>query len=195
MQKLRIKQLAIALLLGMVSLTHGQESREPGKSEKAEVSKRPAGKAVAGSLPLVINEIMAANHRTIMNPQGVYADWIELFNSGKEELDLSGLHLSEDKNKLRKWTFPSGTKIGPGEHLIVWADKDTKATTGLHTNFKLSMWGESVLLVDRDKRGNAIIDSVEFGPQQQDVSFGRYPDGKNKWQLMPPSPGKPNSEN
>jgi hypothetical protein len=142
---------------------------------------------------LVVNEIMASNTRTIRNPRGKFADWIELANVGPEEVDLSGLHLSDDKVLAHKWTFPLGTKLRPGEYLIVWADEDVNARQGLHANFKLSKQGECVLLTDRDAHGGEVLEQVEFGPQPCDVSYGRNPDGRGRWQPMSPSPGRANS--
>jgi hypothetical protein len=141
---------------------------------------------------VVINEVMAANNRTMKAPHGKFEDWIELVNVGYEEMDLSGLHLTDDKSKPRKWTFPEGTKLAAGEHLIVWADEQGKEKSGLHANFKLSKSGEVVLLLDRDDRGNVLIDSLEFSEQRSDISYGRYPDGRGKWQVLPPTPGKAN---
>jgi hypothetical protein len=142
---------------------------------------------------LAINELMAVNNRTIKDPQGTFEDWIELVNTGNEEVDLSGMYLSDDKAKLRKWKFPSGTKLAPGGYLIIWADEDGKAKPDLHANFKLSKTGEGVWLSDSDDRGGAALDSVEFSSQRADVAFGRYPDAKGKWQPLPPTPGKPNA--
>jgi hypothetical protein len=138
---------------------------------------------------IAINEVMAANNRTIKDPQGKFADWIELINTGPDEVDLSGMHLSDDKSKPRKWTFPKGTTLAPGAFLIVWADEGGKSQPGVHANFKLAKGGETLLLIDRD---DTLIDSLEFGEQKTDIAFGRYPSGQGKWQLVPPTPGGPN---
>jgi hypothetical protein len=39
-----------------------------------------------------------------------------------------------------------------------------------------------------------VIDAVEFGVQRDDISFGRHPDGQDKWQPLPPTPGKPHAD-
>jgi hypothetical protein len=49
-----------------------------------------------------------------------------------------------------------------------------------------------VLLLDRDDRGNSVIDSLEFAEQRTDIAFGRYPDARGNWQLLPPTPGTAN---
>ena len=72
----------------------------------------------AGALAeVVINEVMASN--------GVYEneksyDWVELYNSGKSTVDLSGWYFSDSKKDLRKFTFPSGTKLKGGAFLTVF---------------------------------------------------------------------------
>lgn len=79
--------------------------------------------------------------------------------------------------------------IYTGAYLIVWADEDGSDAQGLHTSFKLSSEGETVLLVDTDGWGNAILDSVTFGVQEPDIAFGCSPDGTGRFEkLFLPTP-------
>jgi hypothetical protein len=149
---------------------------------------------VAGTSPIVINELMADNVKTIRDPQGEYDDWIELVNVSEREIDLSAMYLSDQKENPRKWRFPKGTTLAPGAYLIVWCDGDGKAKPGLHANFKLSKSGETVMLVDTDERANAVLDSVTFGKQKPDVALGRLPNGQGTFRALPPTPGKENKE-
>ncbi|HIE30495.1 TPA: lamin tail domain-containing protein [Candidatus Poribacteria bacterium] len=142
--------------------------------------------------PVVINELMASNTRSIRDPQGDYDDWIELHNLSNKEINLSGMYLSDNKNNPRKWAFPENTFIPAGGYLIVWADGNGSARPGLHANFRLSINGEMVILVDKDERGNKILDSVEFGKQEADVAYGRFPDGTGDFRKLTISPGKKN---
>ena len=147
---------------------------------------------ITEGFPVVINEVMASNDNTIADPQGEYDDWIELFNTGNEDIDLSGLYLSDKTDNLPKWQFPENTVIGAGEYLIVWADEDGKDSPGLHANFKLSASGELLMLVDTDENGNAILDSLNYDSQETDVSLGRYPNGSGDFAFMQASPGEYN---
>jgi hypothetical protein len=71
--------------------------------------------------------------------------------------------------------------LAPGEHVLIWADGDpSRGPT--HTSFKLAKEGECVALFDTD--GRTLIDSVTFGPQRTDVSYGRSIDGSGTWQLF-----------
>lgn len=140
--------------------------------------------------PVVINELMASNGKTVRNGNGKFSDWIELHNRSKKTVDLSNVFLSDSPHEPRKWQFPKGVRIGPGEYLIVWADGDAKAN-GLHANFKLSKDGENVWLCKESKGELQIWDQVRFGPQKDDVSIGRT--SKSTFTSLPkPTLGKPN---
>ena len=147
----------------------------------------------AGTTPstLAINELMASNGVTISDPQGDDDDWIELLNSGTEAIDLSGMYLSDKRSNPLQWQFPEGTVIAAGGYLLVWADDDSGDTPGLHTNFKLSAGGESVVLSDIDARGNVVIDSVDFPALATDVSYGRSPEATGAFGVLDvASPGR-----
>lgn len=141
--------------------------------------------------PLRINEFMADNMAAFADPSGEYDDWLEIYNSGPTDLDLSGLYLTDDPTNLTKWMFPLGGVMLDSEgHLLLWCDEDQEQPD-LHTNFKLSRGGEFIALVDTD--GETIIDAINFGPQDRDVSYGRYPDGGSDWTFFEnPTPGTTN---
>ena len=138
----------------------------------------PAASAV------VINELMASNGGTLLDPQGDADDWIELKNMSAAEIDLSGMYLSDDRANPKKWQFPAGTTIPAGGYLLIWADDDAGDSPGLHASFKLSASGESVVLSDTDDNGNTVIDAVDFPALDADVSYGRSPEGTGSFQAL-----------
>lgn len=71
---------------------------------------------------VVINEVQSSNSSTFRDENGEYPDWVELYNDGQEEVDLSGWGLSDKATKPFKWTFPEGTAIEGGGYLCVFAD-------------------------------------------------------------------------
>jgi hypothetical protein len=73
--------------------------------------------------------------------------------------------------------------LQPDSFIVVWADGDT-AQVGYHADFKISASGESIYLSDASLN---IIDSVNFGAQTADISFGRYPNGTGSFQTMSPT--------
>ena len=86
-----------------------------------------------------------------------------------------------------------GTSIDAGGYLVIWLDGDAEAE-GLHAGFRLNRDGETILLVDRDKGQNAILDELKFSAQENDRSFGRAKDGEGKGRSLKPTPGKANPE-
>jgi hypothetical protein len=143
---------------------------------------------------VLINELLASNTQSTIDPQGEFEDWIELYNAGDAPVDLGGMYLTDDVSAPSKWRIPVGmaaqTTIGPHGFLLIWADKDSTAP-GLHAAFSLDAGGEELALLDAD--GVTVIDTVSFGEQRADVSYGRFPDGADTWSLLDvPTPGARN---
>lgn len=138
---------------------------------------------------LVINEFMASNNSTVTDQDGEYDDWVELYNKGTQSLDISGYHLSDDGSDLTLFSFPNGTIIQPNSYLVVWADGDI-TQTGYHADFKISSNGETIYLTDTNV---AILDSITFGVQVSDSTYGRYPNGTGSFVQMAPTFGTVNS--
>ncbi|HSP88666.1 MAG TPA: CotH kinase family protein [Ignavibacteriaceae bacterium] len=146
---------------------------------------------VAAVDALVINEFSADNDNVIADSAGDYDDWVEIFNPTPDNVSLSGMYLTDKPNNLIKWQFPENISIGAGEYLIVWCDEEQEEGS-LHTNFGLSNDGEFVGLTSSD--GITVIDSITFGPQSTDISYGRFPDASANWQFFnSPTPGSSNN--
>ncbi len=144
---------------------------------------------------VVINEFLASNVASLADPQGEFNDWIELYNAGGTALDVGGLYLTDNPSVPRKWQIPLGrpaeTTILPRRYLTIWADGDVD-DPGLHAGFSLDADGEELALIDID--GTTVLDSVQFGPQRPDISYGRFPDGSDTWSLLGlPTPGGRNA--
>jgi len=137
-----------------------------------------------------INELLAINSTTNQDEFGEFDDWVEIFNSSSESMDLSNCFLSDDTTNLTKWRFPdSANTILPGGHVLIWCD-DNIGQGPLHANFKLSSSGES--LIFSTNNGFTIIDQITFGQQSSDLSYGRESDGYTEWTFSSPSPNSSN---
>ena len=163
----------------------------PAQTEFAPLTYRVTA-PIAHTSPVVINELMASNTKSLADPQGDNDDWIELHNVSDYAVNLSGMYLSDNQNNPRKWQFPDDTQIAPGGYLIVWADEDGNAESGLHANFRLSKNGEMVMLIDIDQRGNQILDVIKFKGQQEDIALGRVPNGTGDFTPLGGTPGTQN---
>ena len=172
------------LLLGLVMC--GSPDGSPANS----AARRPA---------LFINEFVADNESGIEDPDcGEKADWIEIYNAGPVEVDMSGMYLTDDLEKPLKWQIPDGAAIAVGGFILLWSNdpelEDCPNLTVYHTNFKLGKDGEEIGLFDTDDNANREIDAIRFGKQERDISYGRKPDGSEKWQeLNVPTPGNSNN--
>ena len=134
------------------------------------------------------NELMIDNRSTLADETGEYDPWIELFNFGCSAVNLERFYLSDTASTLVRWNFPS-VEIAPGGFVIVWADGEENEGE-LHTNFRLSSDGGSILLFDRDGNQNTPIDAFRFDKQTEDVAFARYPNGSGPWDsARTPTPG------
>jgi hypothetical protein len=168
-------------------------------SPKRQVFNQPTPGASnqVGVAPLAvrINEWMADNKKTLADPaDGKFEDWFELYNGGATTVDLSGFTLSDDSTNTTKYVVPAGQTIPPRGFLLVWADSEPKQssyTNQLHTSFKLAKASGYIGLFTPQ---GAIVDAVTYGPQTQDVSQGRFPDGGPApfASFSTPSPGAAN---
>jgi hypothetical protein len=126
--------------------------------------------------PVRINEIMALNESTLADSEGDYPDWIELYNTGAEAVNLAGWTLTDDPAEPRKWIFPD-TVLDAGNYLVVFASGKNRYTPGgeMHTGFKLDAEGEYLALADF--AGNsASLFSPAFPAMGPDESYGAYQD-------------------
>jgi len=120
-----------------------------------------------------ISEVMASNDSAVANTSAEYVDWIEIYNSSADVVDLSGYGLSDNLGRARKWQFPDGTIILPGEYKLIWCDGDAAASVSgeLHTSYGLmKAGGFSVVLSDPTGK---ILDKLVLPEVPTNVSYGR----------------------
>ncbi len=198
----RISMLCLIMtvsIIGFSDLALSADNQHQGSIPFRQGSASPLAESLSlRALPrlIVINELMASNNSTIEDPQGQYDDWIEIYNTGQNPINVGNMYLTDDLSVPTKWQFPnnspSATTINAHGYLLIWADADNDAAdSGLHTSFNLSATGDEVGLFDSN--GISLIDSIVFGEQTADISYGRYPDANNNMQLMAsPTPGSAN---
>ena len=148
---------------------------------------------VSAVLPqLYINELLADNDTTFADPNNEYDPWIEIFNPNNHSVDLSGMYISNNPGNPMLYQFPSGDPeniIAANGFKLVWADNQP-SQGALHTNFTLNVAGGFVGLYFIE---GSLIDSVTYGPQSTDVSYGRDTDGGLPWTTFSrPTPGASN---
>jgi len=141
---------------------------------------------------IVLNEIMThTDYRDPQLPDYESNDWIELYNTTPEKINLTHWYLSDNVRELKKWAIPAIEIAG---HSYISFDEVTGFHNPINSGFGLNKAGEEVILsylpgTSEDR----VIDSVRFKGQLIDTSLGRYPDGNAYWLQMLPSPDSANS--
>ncbi len=141
-----------------------------------------------------ISEVMASNDTTVTTAGADYTDWIELYNSSAEAVDLSGYGLSDNLGRARKWQFPEGSLILPGEYKLVRCDAKLDANTAAepHTSYGLAKaGGYSIVLADPTGK---ILDKLVLPQVPTDVSYGRTMGREGFFYYEVPTPGLQNGD-
>ena len=139
-----------------------------------------------------LSEVMSSNDNVVAAAGSANKDWVEIWNSGNDAIDLSGWGLSDNINWPRKWQFPEGTLIWPGQYKIVMLDGNNSVDTSgtLHTSFKLQRaGGETLTLSTSDGR---ILDKLVLPEIPTDYSYGRTWGMGGFFYFDAPSPGAEN---
>jgi hypothetical protein len=141
---------------------------------------------------VTVNEFMASNQTTIEDTEypDTWPDWIELYNTTGDDIDLSGYSLTDDFTACDKSPLPEGVSIEAHGFLLLWADHDQEEGP-LHLDFALAKAGEQIALCRPDMTP---LTKIEYEEQQTDISVARIPDGGTDWQFDDtPTPGEANA--
>jgi hypothetical protein len=136
---------------------------------------------------VVMNEIMP-------NPIGdddekmPGGEWVELYNYGEFDVDLSDWKLENDKGddlKITEENTSSGSLIiGKGEFLVIYRNGDK--------DFNLDDDGDELRLIDEQ---GLIKDSHKFESTLEGKTIARFPDAVGPWIDPDPTPGDENEMN
>lgn len=129
--------------------------------------------AAQNTLGVYISEVMAST--SLKNYQDMSYDWVELYNSTGNTVNLSGMGISDDPSQPRKWQFPEGTTIAPGEYQVLYLSglNTTKYEAGKlsHASFSLAADGGEALVLST--AAGEIVDRVPLPTQYSNISYGR----------------------
>ena len=113
-----------------------------------------------------ISEVMA-------NPVNEKYGWIEFYNSGDRDVNLSGWGLSDRLNHPRKWQFPQDTQLPAHEYTAIFLTGAAGGKTGGFLSAPFALGGEGGYTMCLSDPEGRLLDTL-FIPQQYDgVSFGR----------------------
>ncbi|MBE0639535.1 MAG: CotH kinase family protein [Bacteroidales bacterium] len=79
---------------------------------------------------VVINEGSNMNYSTIADEDGEYPDWLELYNTGADTINLLNYSITDKPDNPTKWIFPN-VKLAPGAfRTVLCSGKDRKPLSG-----------------------------------------------------------------
>jgi len=183
-------------------------ARDPAGAEAAALDDKNAWRPSAhaggspgfddtGAVPelgaVVINELMA-------NPSDGDTDWVELYNTTGETINLGGWFLSDDADSYTKYEIAPGTILPPGGYLVFSADKDfgNEQDPGCHEPFALSRNGETLYLHSGSEGlVTGYSEQEKFDASETGVSLGRCLKSTGAYNfvaLSQPTPGQANAE-
>jgi hypothetical protein len=132
--------------------------------------------------PLKINEVLSSNLSGIADEMGQLEDWVEVYNSGSQAIDLAGYYFTDAFDQPMKWRVPVGipefTVIPAGGFKLFWADDDASQGWN-HMTFRFTAAGEH--LAFRSPDGFTVVDSLFLPALASDISWGRLTDGGLPW--------------
>lgn len=159
----------------------------PKKTNKG-MKYKPEGDAAAtappGSSTVVLNEIADKGSDAVCNGE----DWVELYNYGKNPVDIGKWHLADEKGVLHSdvHIFPDNDKhVIPGYGFLLLCGEET---------FKFGIGGTDTVTLLNDKK--QVVDEIELtGLGSPTKTMQRKVDGTGEWAYSEnpaPSPGKSN---
>jgi len=141
--------------------------------------------ATQGITPVRINEVSGSNDSYI-DEYGKKGDWMELFNTTDQPVDVEGMYLTDNLDKPTKYQITKGetlanTIIPAHGYLIIWCDKRETTDNGLHASFKIDGDGGKLALTAADRSWQ---DVITYNAHDARTTVGRYPDGTSDVYVM-----------
>ena len=196
-QQVKMKSVAAGMSLGVDASGNMTEMLPspgfPNTEEGQQAFLATLNASANDDIGVYLNEFQPSNASTILGPDGTYCDWIELYNTTSQEVDLSGFGISDTLTEPLKYVMPQGTKIPPQGLLLIYCTGRESPIEGIvETPFKLSAYKEEVVFATPQGK---ILDSISYNRMESDTSMMRSPDGTGSWNVTSqPTPGYPNTE-
>lgn len=135
--------------------------------------------------PVKINEVSAAND-IYVSDLFKKSDWIELYNTTDEEIDIEGMFLSDHLEEPEKCQITAAGKdintiIPAHGHIVIWADKNAPEGQ-LHADFKLNNEDSCLILLTAADKSWA--DTLVYCHHDGFHTVGLFPDGGSSLYVM-----------
>ena len=146
---------------------------------------------LAAALPtkaqLRINEVCSKNNAVLRSPDGKFPDWIEIYNSSTNAVNLSTYFLSDEAAIPHKWQFPN-IFLAANDYLVFFSG--SSAIDPDQIDFKIASSGETIVLTDNSFNK---IDELKVPALQADHSFGTIATNNLNYYFQIPTPNEANT--
>ena len=88
-----------------------------------------------------INEVVSSNGSSFYDEDGDTPDWIELYNTTDQPIDLLGYGITDDPGDLSKWVFPS-LYLQPNSFFVLFASDKDRTDNIVQWDAKID-WGDN----------------------------------------------------
>ncbi len=141
---------------------------------------------------VLINEVMPSPSKVDWDLSGTASssdEWIELYNNGSQEVNLSGWRLNDTQGTTTNFLIPNDYPLlQPNDFTVFYK---AKVGSTFATQITLDNAGDTIRLYDDD---SVLADTLSYGKNPgTDVAFGRIMDGASDFDnLTYPTPGTEN---
>ena len=156
----------------------------PSGSSDSDPTVATATPEMPRAVDVQLNEVCARNSAVLMDGAGETDDWLELVNRTVAPIQLADWILEDSGTR---WVLPDLT-IPAGGHQLLWLDGDLDQGSD-HAPFSVSSAGETLSLSRPD---GSLADRLHVPELEEDLVFGRFPDGGSLGVSMVPTPGNRN---
>lgn len=139
---------------------------------------------------ILLNEVCSNNFSVGKSDKDNYCDYVELYNLTEQDMSLDDYFLSDEKEKLCKYSL-QGMSIPAKGHVVVWLDENIEEDAE-QISFGISDQGESLYLVKGTKE--EIVDHVYVPKLMYNTCYARIEDGGAQWSIMQATVGSTNAE-
>jgi len=172
LSKIRYEEMVSDVSYGLKDNKYVYFYKSTPNSENIYEGSNEVIKREKSNIKLRINEYMNNNDATNYDEDNDAGNWVEIYNYGEVDVDLTNFSLSDDELNINKFTFNSCI-VKSGEYLIVYLDGKNKNDKYIHTNFSLSE--NDNVLVFFDNNGN-LIEKIFLDKLPKNVSSGYFDD-------------------
>lgn len=146
-----------------------------GDSASWRPSKYAGGTPGAGPVDFLAPDDLLINEALTHQDADTPGDWVELYNSSTNTLDINGWFLSDDEYDLAKVELGGLQAIAPGGYLVLTEASHFGTTVAGTNGFALSELGDEIYLSSGE--GGELTGywvGESFGAAERDVTFGRH---------------------